>query len=60
MGHVGEVYEKNAVRFQWQQGDLVSLANMLTAHARDPYVGPRQIVVALGDMVDGTEVDRQN
>ncbi len=58
MDHVGEIYEKNSVRFQWQQGDLVSLENMLTAHARDPYVGPRKIVVALGDMVEGTELDR--
>jgi alpha-ketoglutarate-dependent taurine dioxygenase len=58
MDHVGEVYEKNAVRFQWQQGDMVSLDNMLVAHARDPYVGPRKIVVALGDMVEGTEIDR--
>ena len=51
MDHVGEVYERNAVRFQWQAGDLVSLDNMLVAHARDPYVGPRKIVVALGDLV---------
>lgn len=51
MDHVGEAYEKNAVRFQWHQGDMVSLDNMLTAHARDPYVGPRKILVALGDMV---------
>lgn len=51
MDHVGEVYERNAVRFQWQQGDLVALDNMLVAHARDPYVGPRKIVVALGDLV---------
>jgi alpha-ketoglutarate-dependent taurine dioxygenase len=51
MDHVGEAYESNAVRFQWQAGDMVSLDNMLTAHARDPYVGPRKIVVALGDMV---------
>jgi len=58
MEHVGETYEKNAVRFQWQQGDMVSLDNMLTAHARDPYVGPRKIVVALGDMVEGSELDR--
>ena len=58
MDHVGEVYERNAVRFQWQRGDLVSLDNMLVAHARDPYVGPRKIVVALGDMVDGNEIDR--
>jgi alpha-ketoglutarate-dependent taurine dioxygenase len=57
MDHVGEVYEKNAVRFQWQPRDLVSLENMLTAHARDPYVGPRKIVVALGDMVEGADLD---
>lgn len=56
MDHVGEVYEKHAVRFQWQPGDMVTLDNMLTAHARDPYVGPRKIVVALGDMVDGSQL----
>jgi alpha-ketoglutarate-dependent taurine dioxygenase len=56
MDHVGEAYENNAVRFQWQQGDLVTLDNMLTAHARDPYVGPRKIVVALGDMVEESQL----
>lgn len=60
MDHVGETYEKNAVRFTWREGDMVSLDNMLTAHARDSYVGPRKIVVALGDLVDGAEVDRIN
>jgi alpha-ketoglutarate-dependent taurine dioxygenase len=60
MDHVGEIYEKYAVRFQWQQGDMVSLDNMLVAHARDPYVGPRKIVVALGDMVEGAELDNSN
>ncbi len=53
MDHVGEIYEKHAVRFQWKAGDLISLDNMLIAHARDPYKGPRKIVVAMGDMVDG-------
>jgi alpha-ketoglutarate-dependent taurine dioxygenase len=57
MDHIGEVYEANAVRFQWRQGDLVSLDNMLTAHARDPYVGPRKIVVALGDMVHAKDLE---
>ncbi len=42
-GSCGEAYEKNAVRFQWRQGDLVTLDNMLIAHARDPHVGPRKI-----------------
>lgn len=58
MDHVGEVYERNAVRFQWKQGDLVSLDNMATAHARDPYAGPRKIVVALGDMVYAKDLER--
>ena len=57
MDHVGEVYEKHAVRFQWQPGDMITLDNMLVAHARDPYVGPRKIVVALGDMIDGAQLD---
>ena len=51
MDHVGEVYEKNAVRFQWEEGDLITLDNMLTAHGRDTFTEPRKIVVALGDMV---------
>lgn len=60
MDHVGEVYEKNAVRFTWREGDMVTLDNMLTAHARDSFVGPRKIVVALGDLVDGSDVDAAN
>ena len=58
MDHVGEIYEKNAVRFQWREGDMVTLDNMITAHARDPFVGPRKIVVALGDLVQGADLDR--
>jgi alpha-ketoglutarate-dependent taurine dioxygenase len=52
MDHVGEIYERHAVRFQWEPFDLISLDNMLVAHARDPYVGPRKILVALGDVVN--------
>jgi len=53
MDEIGELYERNAIRFQWQEGDMVSLDNMLTAHARDPFVGPRKILVGLGDLVSG-------
>jgi len=60
MDHVGEVYEQNAVRFQWQAGDMVTLDNMLVAHARDPFVGERKILVALGDMITLEELDKAN
>ena len=48
LDHIGEVYEKICVRIPWQAGDVIMLDNMLAAHARDPYEGPRQIVVAMG------------
>ena len=44
------VYWSLAVSFPWQVGDILLLDNMLTAHARNPYVGPRKIVVAMGEM----------
>ncbi len=49
--HLGEVFEQIAVRFTWQKGDMIMLDNMLTTHARDTFVGPRQIVVAMGQMM---------
>ncbi len=60
MEHVGQVYEQNAVRFQWQAGDMVTLDNMLVAHARDPFMGERKILVALGDMITDEELARIN
>ncbi len=50
MEHVGEVLERRAVRSEWQEGDIALLDNMLTAHARDTFEGPRRIVVAMGQM----------
>lgn len=46
-----DVYWQCAVAFPWQEGDVLMLDNMLVAHARNPFVGPRKIVVAMGDMV---------
>ncbi|UXH76223.1 condensation domain-containing protein [Roseateles amylovorans] len=52
MAVVGATYEACAVRLAWRQGDIIMLDNMLAAHARDPYEGPRKIVVAMGAMFD--------
>ncbi len=46
------VYRRLAVEFTWQEGDVILLDNMLTAHARNPFTGERRIVVAMGEMVD--------
>jgi alpha-ketoglutarate-dependent taurine dioxygenase len=47
---VREAYEQTAVRFRWQEGDVLLIDNMLTSHARDPYAGPRKIVVAMSEL----------
>ncbi|MDP9785927.1 non-ribosomal peptide synthase/polyketide synthase [Pseudomonas fluorescens] len=57
MARIGELYEACAVRFDWQKGDVILLDNMLVAHARDPFEGPRKIVVAMGDMYDRSALE---
>jgi alpha-ketoglutarate-dependent taurine dioxygenase len=56
MQHLGEVFEKIAVRFKWQKGDMIMLDNMLVTHARDSFEGPRHIVVAMGQMISADEL----
>jgi alpha-ketoglutarate-dependent taurine dioxygenase len=59
MEHVGEVYEKCAVRFQWQKGDMISVDNMMVCHARDPHVGDRKICVAMGPLISAKDAAAQ-
>src|SRR6266702_217382 len=41
------VLDQQRIVFPWQTGDVLMLDNMLTAHARDPFEGPRKVVVAM-------------
>jgi alpha-ketoglutarate-dependent taurine dioxygenase len=45
-----ELYRANSIGFPWRAGDVLMLDNMLTAHGRNPYFGPRRIVVAMAQM----------
>jgi alpha-ketoglutarate-dependent taurine dioxygenase len=42
-------YTSQLVSFDWRAGDVLLIDNMLTAHARDPYVAPRRVLVAMTD-----------
>jgi alpha-ketoglutarate-dependent taurine dioxygenase len=56
MAEVGEVYRRCTVSFPWQESDILMLDNMLVAHGRFPYVGPRKIVVAMAQMIGQEDV----
>lgn len=45
---VRAAYDSATVSFPWAAGDLLVLDNMLVAHGRNPYSGPRRILVAMG------------
>jgi len=48
LNEVREAYEKEKMMFSWKKGDILMLDNVLMAHGREPYEGPRKIVVAMG------------
>ncbi len=56
MAEILAAYWANSMSLPWQAGDILLVDNMMTAHARNPYVGPRKIVVAMGEMFDGSEL----
>jgi alpha-ketoglutarate-dependent taurine dioxygenase len=47
--HLREAYLGEMVELPWQEGDILLIDNMLTAHARNPFTGPRKVVVAMAD-----------
>jgi alpha-ketoglutarate-dependent taurine dioxygenase len=48
---LNEVYEANTAREPWQAGDLMLVDNIRTAHSRDAFEGPREVLVGLADAV---------
>lgn len=49
LDEIRAVLDEHKVTFPWQQGDVLMLDNMLTAHAREPFKGPRRVVVAMAE-----------
>lgn len=47
LDEVRAVLDAETVSFLWEKGDVLMLDNMLAAHARSPFKGPRKVVVAM-------------
>jgi alpha-ketoglutarate-dependent taurine dioxygenase len=49
LAEIREAYRAEAVVFRWKSGDVLMLDNMLTAHGRKPFSGPRRVVVGMAE-----------
>ena len=52
-----KAYDSETVQFRWQKGDLLFMDNMLVSHGRNPYAGPRRIIVGMGDPYTRTDLN---
>jgi alpha-ketoglutarate-dependent taurine dioxygenase len=50
LSEILKVYGELEVVFAPQRGDILLLDNVLTAHARKSFIGPREVLVAMGEM----------
>lgn len=47
LDEIRSVSNDNMVVFKWEKGDLLIVDNLLTAHGRTPFEGPRKILVSM-------------
>lgn len=53
---VREAYRQATVDVPWLAGDVLAVDNLLVAHGRRPYRGPRQVIVAMAQEIAGRDV----
>jgi alpha-ketoglutarate-dependent taurine dioxygenase len=57
---INQVYEANTVREPWHAGDLMLVDNIRTAHSREAYQGPREILVGMAEPVRLSDASLSN
>jgi alpha-ketoglutarate-dependent taurine dioxygenase len=51
--HLREAYAAEKLMFPWKEGDVMLLDNLSMAHAREPYTGERNVIVAMTEAQSG-------
>ncbi|HEX5708017.1 MAG TPA: TauD/TfdA family dioxygenase [Pyrinomonadaceae bacterium] len=50
LADIRRVYNEAAVTFEWRAGDVLLLDNFLASHGREPFEGPRSVLVAMAEL----------
>ena len=58
MAEISEIYNQQAIRFDWQAGDVILLDNMMVSHSRDPFEGTRKILVAMAEVITQKDLEQ--
>jgi alpha-ketoglutarate-dependent taurine dioxygenase len=53
--HVRACYRAAATRFDYHEGDVLVVDNMLTSHGREPFSPPREVLVAMAELIAARE-----
>lgn len=53
---IDALYSELSVAFSWQPGQAVVVDNMLTAHMRNPYRGPRTVITTMAEPIEADAV----
>ncbi len=56
MAKISAAYKATGQQFDWQNGDLLLVDNVLKAHARTPYQGERRILVCFGNPISFSQL----
>ncbi len=49
LDHVRAAYDQNKVVFDWQKDDILLIDNMMVSHGRNPFSGPRRVLVCMAE-----------
>ncbi len=50
LDQIRDIYQQEAVRFAWKEGDILVLDNMMTAHGRARFSGLRKVLVGMSEL----------
>jgi alpha-ketoglutarate-dependent taurine dioxygenase len=55
MAQLQQAYLAERVMFDWREGDVLIVDNMLCSHGREPFAGERRVITAMSELSQGVD-----